>query len=221
MSKSRRPRSTSIMTVMAVTDWLILAILEMKFYRVSQKNDFQNAAVALKKKMKRKSGCIVCSIDNQNMHHQWTWRESFLLLTNPVSQQWLPLYQNYIKLVTFFLHIFHHAAMVFASLNSSNHLDMARKRGAPSGSYNHRRVVNPMGLMAVPFTQVPGVQHLTKRLFISDGAKHLYRILFSTESKCFAGGILVTEGFYAFRVSPKNNSPESWFESGRQVKTWN
>ena len=72
MSKSRRPRSTSIMTVMAVTDWLILAILEMEFYRVSQKNDFQNAAVALKKKMKRKSGCIVCSIDNQNMHHQWT-----------------------------------------------------------------------------------------------------------------------------------------------------
>ena len=53
MSKSRRPWSTSIMTVMAVTDWLILAILEMEFYRVSQKNDFQNAAVALKKKMKR------------------------------------------------------------------------------------------------------------------------------------------------------------------------
>ena len=71
MSKSRRPLSTRIMTVMAVTDLLILAILEMEFYRV-KKNDFQNAAVALKKKMNRKLGCIVCSIDNQNMHHQWT-----------------------------------------------------------------------------------------------------------------------------------------------------
>ena len=36
MSKSRRPWSTSIMTVMAVTDWLILAILEMEFYRVKK-----------------------------------------------------------------------------------------------------------------------------------------------------------------------------------------
>ena len=34
---------------MAVTDLLILAILEMEFFRVSKKNDFQNAAVALKK----------------------------------------------------------------------------------------------------------------------------------------------------------------------------
>ena len=46
-SKSRRPWSTSIMTVMAVTDLLILAILEMEFFRVSQKNDFQNAAEAM------------------------------------------------------------------------------------------------------------------------------------------------------------------------------
>ena len=36
MSKSRRPWSTNIMTVMAVTDWLILAILEMEFYRVKK-----------------------------------------------------------------------------------------------------------------------------------------------------------------------------------------
>ena len=41
MSKSRRPWSTSIMTVMAVTDWLILAILEMEFCRVSQKMTFR------------------------------------------------------------------------------------------------------------------------------------------------------------------------------------
>ena len=132
-----------------------------------------------------------------------------------------PFIPKLYKIVTFSLHRFHHAAMVFASLNSSNHLDMARKRGAPSGSYNHSRVVNPMGLMAVPFTQVPGVQHLAKRFLISDGVTHLYRILFSTESKCFAGRILVTEGFYAFQVSPTNRSPESWFETGGQVKTWN
>ena len=41
MSKSRRPLSTRIMTVMAVTDLLILAILEMEFYRMSQKMTFR------------------------------------------------------------------------------------------------------------------------------------------------------------------------------------
>ena len=102
-----------------VMEWVIpLRLLPLLEHLAVLKNDFQNAAVTLKKKMKMKSGCIVCSIDNQNMHHQWTWRESFLLLTNPVSQQWLPLYQNYIKLVTFSLHRFHHAAMVLASLNT-------------------------------------------------------------------------------------------------------
>ena len=50
------------------------------------------------------------------MHHQWTWRESFLLLTNSVSQQWLPVHQNYIIFFTFPVHRFHDAVMVFASL---------------------------------------------------------------------------------------------------------
>ena len=135
------------------------------------------------------------------MHHQWTWRESFLLLTNPVSQQWLPLYQNYIKLVTFSLHRFHNAAMVLASLNSSNHLDMARKRGAPSGSYNHRRVVNPMGLVAVPFTQVPGVQHLAKRFLISDGER--ISTAFSSALKANA----LQEGSWSQRASMPSEFP--------------
>ena len=67
-------------------------------------------------KKQKKSGCIVCNIPNKNTHHQWTWRESFLLLTNSVSQQWLPVHQNYIIFLTFPVHRFHDAVMVFASL---------------------------------------------------------------------------------------------------------
>ena len=65
------------------------------------------------------------------------------------------------------------------------------------------------GFDGSPFHTCPWCTTPSKRILISDSVTHLYCILFSTESKCFAGRILVTEGFYAFRVSPTNKSPES------------
>ena len=148
------------------------------------------------------------------MHHQWTWRESFLLLTNSVSQQWLPVHQNYIIFFTFPVHRFHDAVMVFASLVKLQvHILESPLHGKKTWGaqlfVQSSQGCQSNGFDGSPFHTSPWCTTPSKIFLISDGVTHFYRILFSTESKCFAGRILVTEGFYAFRVSPTNKFPES------------
>ena len=186
---------------------IILIIIRLKFSSFFKHHFYGYHEVGLKKQ--KKSGCIVCIIQYQNMHHQWTWRESFLLLTNSVSQQWVPLYQNYIIFFTFSLHIFHDAVIVLSASRyiSSTSPWHGKKTWGAQWFVQSSQGCQSNGFDGSPFHTSPWCTTPTKRFLISDGVTHLYRILFSTESICFAGRILVTEGFYAFRVTPTNKSP--------------